>query len=291
VSDINNDTILDILVSDYNTANSSIGIFYGFGNGNFTLPEIFPTGMNAIPNSIASGDFNNDRRVDLAISYYNQDSIGIMLQLKSEPFASSTLLLTGDHSYPKSVAVGDFNNDAQLDIAVANAGTNNIGIFFGDGNGYFDNQMIYSIGNSSLSPEIGPSSLALGDFNSDHRLDIAVVNTWSRNIGILFGCGNGTFANVTINSTGIGSDPSSIAAGDLNNDNHVDLVVANWGTNNVLVFFGKGDGSFFEPKPYSVGYNARPQSVAIGDINNDGMLDIVVANYGTNDVEIFLQTC
>jgi hypothetical protein len=46
----------------------------------------------------------------------------------------------------------------------------------------------------------------------------------------------------------------------------LDLVVANWGTNNILVFFGLGNGNFLEPKSYSVGYNARPQSVTIGDI-------------------------
>ncbi len=286
VSDVNNDTILDILATDYNAANSSIGIYYGFGNGNFTLPKIYSTGLNTLPSSIATGDFNNDSKVDLAITYFVRQSIGIMLQLKNEPFASSAIFPTGDQSYPKSVAIGDFNNDDQPDIAIANSGTNNIGILLGYGNGYFNDQLTYSTGSNSL-----PSSITVGHFNNDYYLDIAVANSATDNIGILLGYGNGKFANITTYSTGLGSDPSFIVIGDLNKDNYLDLVVANWGINNILVFFGIGNGTFFEPKLYSIGYNARPQSVAIGDINNDNLLDIVVANYGANYVEILLQTC
>ncbi len=57
------------------------------------------------------------------------------------------------------------------------------------------------------------------------------------------------------------------------------------------MFFGLGDGIFFELKLYSADYNARPQSVTIGDLNNDNLLDIVVVNYGTDYVKILLQTC
>jgi hypothetical protein len=286
LNDVNNDTLLDILVVDFNRDNSSIGIFYGFGNGEFTLPTIYPTGLNSLPRTIAIGDFNNDRRVDLAVNYYNQDSIGIMLQLKNEPFASSALFSTGNQSKPKSVAVGDFNNDDHLDIAVANSATNNIGILLGYGDGYFNHQLTSSTGNDSL-----PSSIAVGHFNNDSYLDIAVANNRSTSIGILLGYGNGTFANVISYPSGVGSDPLAIAVGDLNKDKHLDLVVANWGTNNVLVFFGLGNGNFLDPMSYSVGYDARPRSVTIGDINNDSLLDIVVANYGSNYVEILLQTC
>jgi hypothetical protein len=209
-----------------------------------------------------------------------------MLRDKSEPFASYTTFSTGDRSLPTSVTVGEFNSDNQLDIAVANSGTNNIGILLGYGNGSFANQMAYSTGSGSF-----PSCIMVGDFNNDHYLDIIVANSDTDNVGIFLGYGNGTFAAMITHLTGDSSVPSSISIADLNKDNQLDFVVANWGTSNVLVFFGLGNATFSNPKSYTVGYGARPQSVAIGDIDNDNLLDIAVANYEANYVEILLQAC
>ena len=92
-------------------------------------------------------------------------------------------------------------------------------------------------------------------------------------------------------STGIRSAPVAIIAKDMNRDGYVDLIVANRDSNEVLVFVGTETGLFGEIQRYSLGYNTRPQSVAIGDINQDGMLDVAVANDVAGYVEILLQTC
>ena len=137
------------------------------------------------------------------------------------------------------VAVGDFNNDTALDIAVANYGTNNIGILLGYDNGTFATQITFSTGYDSL-----PMSLVVIDFNNDNHLDIAVANYGTNNVGILLGYGNGTFATQMTFTTGINSQPISIAAGDFNNDTYMDIVVVNFGTDNVAVLLGYGNGSF-----------------------------------------------
>jgi hypothetical protein len=286
VGDLNKDSVLDILVTDYGSGNGNIGVLYGYGDGNFTLLQIYSTGVNSNPTSVAIGDFDNDNRADLAVANSNTVTIGIMLQDKTKPFGTQTIFPIGSDSSPTSVAVGDFNNDNRLDIAVANSGTNNIGVLLGLGDGTFDQQKVYSTGNYS-----GPSSIAVGDFNNDSQLDIAVANSNTNNIGIFLGLGNGTFAVMTTFSTGISSNPSSVTVGDLNKDNQLDLVVANSGISSVLIFYGYGNGTFTNPKSYSFGYDTRPQSVTIGDFNNDSLLDIAVAVYGTGDVEILLQTC
>jgi hypothetical protein len=286
VGKLNSDAFLDIAVSDWGTDNANIGILYGFGDGNFTLIKIYQTDFNSEPTSIAIGDFNTDDLVDLAVCNSNEHTITIMLRDKSEPFAVQTNFFTGNNSRPRSVTIGYFNNDDLLDIAVANSGTDNVGIFLGYGNGSFAPQEIYPVNKNS-----NPHSIATGDFDNDGKADIVVVNILANNFNIYFGYVNGTFTSLSTYMTGLGSNPSAIAVADLNKDKNLDIIIANFGINNVLVFVGFGNGSFLEPKVYLMGYEARPQSVAVGDFNNDNLMDIAVANYGADFTEILEQTC
>ena len=235
IVDLNNDTNLDIAVTNEDTGNGQVGVLYGYGDGRFAVLKIYSTGWDSDSTSLAAADCNNDNQLDLAVSQNNINNIGIMLRQKTEPFATPTVCSTGNNSHPQSIVTGDFNNDDQLDIAVANSDTNSIGIFLGYGNGNFTPQQIYFIGNQSK-----PFSLAVGDFNNDYHLDIAVTN---------------------------------------------------YGSNELLVFLGIDDGTSFKVKSYSLGYNTRPQSLAVGDVNGDGLVDIAVANYGGDYVQILLQTC
>ncbi|CAF4907610.1 unnamed protein product, partial [Rotaria sp. Silwood1] len=261
-------------------------VLYGLGNGKFLVPKIYSTGVNSDPSSLAIGDFDNDGRQDFVVSNSKKNNIGIMLRNKSEPFGKQTTFSMGKNAKPYSVVVSDFNHDDQLDIAVANYMANNVSIFLGHGNGSFAKQVNYSTGLYS-----GPKSMAVGDFNHDKQVDIVVVNSNTSNIYIFLGNGNGTFTFSQSYLTGQSSEPSSVAVADLNKDNQTDIVVTNSGTSNVLVFFGLDNGKFSSPKSYSLEYESRPASVAIGDINNDTLLDIVVANYGLGYVEVLLQTC
>jgi hypothetical protein len=286
VADLNNDTILDIAVSNWGAGNGNIGVLYGLNNGTFLVPKTYSTGFNSQPTSIAICDFNNDGRVDFAVSNSNKNNIGIMLRDKSEPFGVQRTFSTGNGSSPYSVAVTDLNNDDRLDIAVANYKTNNVGIFFGYGNGSFAEQKTYSTGQYS-----GPVFIAIGDLNQDKHFDIVVANSNADNIGILFGYGNGTFGTAQTYATGKSSEPTSVALADLDKDNQTDIVVTSYGINIVLIFFGLSNGTFSNPTPYNFDYNSNPASVAIGDFNNDTWLDIAVANNGLGYVEVLLQTC
>jgi hypothetical protein len=191
---------------------------------------------------------------------------------------------TGDGSTPAvSFTVGDFNNDNQLYIIVANYGIKNIIVLFGLGDGTFLLGKEYSTGIGST-----PIMVVTADFDNNNRLDIVVTNTESDNIISLFGYGNGMFTNGTIYSTGIRSHPYIVTIGDLNNDHRLDIAIANSGTKNILLFYGYENGTFGND---TLGYEYRPYSIAINDLNEDGWMDLFIGCYGTDNVEIIMKMC
>ncbi|CAF4123640.1 unnamed protein product [Rotaria sp. Silwood2] len=279
VGDFNNDARLDIVVA--NREDDNIGIFIGYGNGTFATQMTYSTG--SFPYSVAVGDFNNDARLDIVVANRNDDNIGIFIGYGNGTFATQMTYSTNSYlgfvSWPCSVAVGDFNNDARLDIVVANSAANGVGILLGYGNGSFSSQTSYS---SMSSPE----SVAVGDFDSNACLDIVVANYYSDSIDVRLGHCNGTFGDPITYKTDTLSHLSSIAVGDFDNDTRVDIVVVNYGYNNIGVLLGYKNGSFANQRTYSTG--SRPTSVAVGDLNKDDRLDIVVTNSNGISVSVLL---
>src|SRR6202158_2192047 len=111
-----------------------------------------------------------------------------------------------------------------------------------------------------------PSSVAVGDFNSDGVPDLAVTNTFSSDVSVLLGNGNGSFQPAR--NLMVGSIPLSVAVGDFNGDGVQDLAVANNGSNNVSVLLSNGDGTFQPARNFAAGNG--PNSVAGGGFNGAG---------------------
>ncbi|CAF4326047.1 unnamed protein product, partial [Rotaria sp. Silwood2] len=189
---------------------------------------------------------------------------------------------TGPYSAPYMVAVADFNNDHWLDIAVAHFGTNSIGIFLGIGNSSFDNQKVIS------TALCHPLWIHVSDLNNDTLLDLVTTNYGTQSISIFFGNGNGSFSHPITYSTGYDSLSFSVITGDFNNDDQLDLAVANYGTSTVDILLANRSDNFVYHKKFSTGINSHPYSIAVGHFNGDNLLDIAVANYGTNNVGVFL---
>ena len=142
---------------------------------------------------------------------------------------------------------------------------------------------MYSVGYNSY-----PYEIVGVDVNNDNILDIVVANAGSSTLGVLLGYGNGIFAPVMTFSTGNNSSPYGAAPGDFNNDTYMDIVVANYHSNSIGVLLGYGNGTFATVVIYSMEDDSRPQSVAVSDFNQDGIADIVVANYRRDNVGLFL---
>ncbi len=118
---------------------------------------------------------------------------------------------------------------------------------------------------------------AVGDFNGDGAQDLAVSNALSDTVSVVLGNGDGTFVEPP--SFPVGNSPSSAAVSDLDGDGILDLVVANARSNDLSVLLGNGDGTFQQARHFGAGN--VPSSVAVGDFNGDGVNDLAVANAGT----------
>jgi hypothetical protein len=141
----------------------------------------------------------------------------------------------------------------------------------------FQNPVSYGVG--SL-----PTSVAVGDFGGNGRLDLAVTNRASGTISVLLGNGDGTFQAAT--TYNVGTNPVFVATADFNHDGKLDLAVANQGSGNVSILLGNGDGTFQAASNYNVGVN--PTALAVADFNHDGSLDLAVANQGSGNVSVLL---
>ncbi|CAF0973816.1 unnamed protein product [Adineta steineri] len=119
-------------------------------------------------------------------------------------------------------------------------------------------------------------SIITDDFNGDTYLDLALVDYELGNLNIFLGNNNGTFTAPSIYVIGSDNYAHFVAAGDLNNDNHIDLAVANINSDTIGIFFGYGNGAFQTQQIISTGFVHSLSRLVIGDFNDDHHLDIVV---------------
>ncbi|CAF1303056.1 unnamed protein product [Adineta steineri] len=279
IGDFNGDGILDLVI--VNNDDNTVSVLLGVGSGLFGSQTTFPTGL--IPVSAAVGDFNGDGRLDLAVVNYGDNTMSVLLGTGSGSFGPQIIYSTG--FYPCWIVVRDLNGDGRLDLVVANSYSSNVGVFIGIGNGFFGPQTTYS----TIAM---PISIAINDFNGDAYLDLVVISSYWPTISVLLGTGTGTFQLQTTFSTNSGS--YVIATGDFNSDDQVDIVVGNgypW-LPNLGVLLGNGDGSFGLSTTFSVGFDSVLDGAAIGDLNGDGRLDLVVSSSYTlaDNIRVLLGT-
>jgi hypothetical protein len=202
---------------------------------------------------------------------------------------SNTALFLPAVDYPSggqfatSVAVADLNGDGKVDVVVANANSNTVGVLLGNGNGTFQPATTYGSGG------IFPISAAVADVNGDGKPDVVVANAGviGCGVGVLLGNGDGTFQTPLVYCSG-GLFADSVAVADVNGDGNPDLLVANLcadqtsdcsgsGESGVGVMLGNGDGTFQSAVTYSSG-GSFIQSIAVADVDGDGRPDLMVAN-------------
>jgi hypothetical protein len=270
-ADFDGDTDIDLAVA--NSGSNNVSILLNNGDGTFNVATD--------PRSVYAADFNNDGNLDLAVANRAINTVSVLLGNGDGTFQS--LVNYGVGSGPTSVSAADFDKDGNLDLAIGNSGSDDVSILLGNGDGTFQPAVPYAAGTT-------PSDMVTSDFDGDGNIDLAVSNSGSDNVSVLIGDGLGTFP--TLDNYAVGTGPAGLFAADFDGDGRTDLAVANSGVSDDVSLLinsgmGFGAGTGFNPAT-SLGAGTAPSGVYAADFNNDGAVDLAVANNGSDDVSILM---
>jgi hypothetical protein len=274
LADFNGDGHVDVAVG--NRAIDGPGwVSILLGNGDGTLRPAVPYGPFTDAFSLASGDFNEDGALDIAVA--DTSSGSLLLGKGDGTFSVGSPIGASNAVF---FAVADFNGDGKLDLASAYNSGSTIQLLTGNGKGAFTLRRSYDV----ATP---PIALVVADFNGDGVPDFAAADEAVNDAG----------SNVTVfeSSAGeyvkkkypYGDEPRLIVAADMNQDGKIDLVTENEFNGTVDLFINSGEGAFLSPIVLHDG-SITAASVAVGDLNGDGKPDIVVTD-GQSHVHVLLQ--
>ena len=264
VGDLNGDGEPDMAVVNYgNNSGTTVSVFINKGNGTFNAGVGYTTGTG--PWDLAMGDLNGDGKADLVIINNNSGTFSVLINKGDGTFLPKVDYSESGGAGPR-IAMGDLNGDGKADLVIANIGST-ISVFMNKGDGTFYPKTDYTT-------TINNINVTIGDLNGDGKADLAVANNGSSVVDVLINNGNGTFAPKVSYTTGSAS--SGILIADLNNDNKLDIVTIP-SNNSFSVLLNVGNG-FATHQDYTT--NVLSVFAAVGDLNGDGIPDLVISTTG-----------
>jgi len=278
------------------SAYSMIPFRLTFAGGGAITQTSFLKGMDFTTTGYASvaTDFDSDGKADIAMVDIGGKSVSLFKN-NSNPGSLSIAakLSIAAGSDPYGLASGDLDGDGKPDIAEVNYSTNTVSILKNTSAG----GIISFASKINFTTGINPYSVSIADFDNDGRPDIVTANEYAApaTVSILRNTsfpGSISFAEKTDHLTG--KQPRNIAVGDIDGDGKTDIVTANQESGSVSILLNTSSGpaniSFSPKSDVSPTTGAAPESVAIGDIDGDGKMDIAVANNNNmGTVSVFLN--
>ncbi|MDQ4123438.1 MAG: VCBS repeat-containing protein [Acidobacteriota bacterium] len=284
-ADLDGDGDLDMAVANagsggFNSTVGSVSILLNDGAGNFLPGTTLNPNLSA--QAVAVADFNSDGISDLVVGGGSSNSsggitVGLAIYYGNGNGNFGFPILINTTTTVNSLATTDLNRDGLPDIIAATAG-NAVLSFTNTGND-FALSGTTSVGNN-------PRSMVVADFNGDGIPDAVTANQGTNNLSVLYGQANGTFA-VALNLPAVAGNasitPATLAAGDLNGDNRIDLVVGgSGGSSSLMIFLNNGSSGFAPPTNFSAQFNSSSvQGLLLGRFFGENKLDVAVITSGS----------
>lgn len=212
-------------------------------------------------------------------------SLSLTLPVSAQNFAGpATYAACGG---PQGLVSADVNTDGQVDLLIANSGANAVSVLLNRPvqPGTFAAPVTFSTKGTY------PVALAAGNLNGDGYPDVVLVNETSSTVSVLLNTANSTlFAPATVYASGP-MLPRGVVLGDVNGDGLLDIVLTATGSGKVGILLNSptNPGTFQAARSYPSG-GKRPEGLALGDVNGDGQLDIVVCNQTSNAIGVLLNS-
>jgi hypothetical protein len=289
IGDLDGDGKPDLAVANTNITSNTVSVIRNkstIGSIDFYAKVDFATGLS--PYSVAIGDLDGDGKPDLAVVNRSSGTVSVIRNKSTSGsidfYAKVDFATGGTDPNPRSVAIGDLDGDGKPDLAVANTISNTVSVIRNkstSGSISFDAKVDFATGTA-------PYSVAIGDLDGDGKPDLAVANHNSTTVSVIRN--KSTSGSIDFDAKvdfATGSNPMSVAIGDLDGDGKPDLGVINYGSKNVSVIRNKstsGSIDFYAKVDFATG--TAPPSAAIGDLDGDGRPDLAVANFGSTTVSV-----
>lgn len=250
----------------------------------FDIPVAYLSGND--PKGLAIADFDGDGGADIAVTIHNPARLALLRNAGNGAFLAPdfTTLIAGTN--PIGMVARDFNLDGHIDLMLANSDTQGVRFLRNLGDGHFAS-------GQGLVVDEDPRNIVAADFDNDGDDDIAVTCRGGDTLKIIRNEGGGVFS--VVQTLAAGDSPRGLAVGELDGSlglvGTLDLAVVSHGSRQVRLYGGVGDGTFVLNEVLSMAGSERPEDVAIADVDNDGLDDLLVtlADTTVHDIGVFHQ--